>query len=66
MVHVPPNGPAVHAEPAGEFGHRPDAARLAGFYEKATGVQATRYTEDFARRRPPGQPPHHCPAPPAS
>jgi predicted enzyme related to lactoylglutathione lyase len=25
-----------------------DVARLAGFYEKATGVQATRYTEDFA------------------
>jgi predicted enzyme related to lactoylglutathione lyase len=25
-----------------------DVARLAGFYEKATGVQATWYTEDFA------------------
>jgi predicted enzyme related to lactoylglutathione lyase len=25
-----------------------DVARLAAFYEKATGVQATRYTEDFA------------------
>ncbi len=25
-----------------------DVARLAGFYEKATGVQATYYTEDFA------------------
>ena len=25
-----------------------DVARLAGFYEKVTGVQATRYTEDFA------------------
>ena len=25
-----------------------DVARLAGFYEKVTGVQATWYTEDFA------------------
>jgi uncharacterized glyoxalase superfamily protein PhnB len=25
-----------------------DVARLAGFYEKVTGAQATRYTEDFA------------------
>ena len=25
-----------------------DVARLAGFYEKATGMQATYYTEDFA------------------
>ena len=25
-----------------------DVARLAGFYEKATGAQATYYTEDFA------------------
>ena len=25
-----------------------DVARLAGFYEKVTGVPATRYTEDFA------------------
>ena len=25
-----------------------DVARLAGFYEKATGVRATWYTEDFA------------------
>ena len=23
MVYIPPNGPAVHAKPAGEFGHRP-------------------------------------------
>ena len=28
VVYIPPNGPAVHAESAGEFGHRPDAARL--------------------------------------
>ena len=26
MVYVPPNGPAFHAEPVGEFGHRPDAS----------------------------------------
>ena len=25
-----------------------DVARMASFYEKATGVQVTRYTEDFA------------------
>ncbi len=31
MVYVPPNGPAVHAEPAGEFGRRPDAAGLQEF-----------------------------------
>ena len=30
MVHIPPNGPAVHAEPAGEFGHRPDATLAIG------------------------------------
>ena len=28
-----------------------DVARLAGFYEKVTGVQATRYSEDFAELR---------------
>jgi predicted enzyme related to lactoylglutathione lyase len=28
-----------------------DVARLAGFYEKATGVQATRPSEDFAEIR---------------
>jgi len=28
MIYIPPNGPAVHAEPVGEFGHGPDAARL--------------------------------------
>jgi hypothetical protein len=28
VVHVPPDGPAVHAEPVGQFGHRTDAARL--------------------------------------
>jgi len=28
-----------------------DAARLAGFYEKATGVEPTWYTEDFAELR---------------
>jgi hypothetical protein len=28
-----------------------DVARLAGFYEKATGVQATWYNEDFAELR---------------
>ena len=26
-----------------------DVARLAGFYEKVTGVPATRYTEDFVQ-----------------
>ena len=25
MVHIPPNGPAFHAEPVSEFGHGPDA-----------------------------------------
>ena len=25
VAHIPPNGPAVHAEPVGEFGHGPDA-----------------------------------------
>ena len=37
VVHIPPNGPAVHAEPAGEFGHRPDAGahgREAVLYEQ--------------------------------
>jgi hypothetical protein len=28
MIHIAPNGPAVHAEPVGEFGHGPNAARL--------------------------------------
>jgi len=28
-----------------------DVARLAGFYEKATGVRATWYNEDFAELR---------------
>ncbi len=28
MIYISPNGPAVHAEPVGEFGDGPDAARL--------------------------------------
>jgi len=28
VIHVPPHGAPVDAEPVGEFGHRPDAARL--------------------------------------
>jgi len=31
-----------------------DVARLVSFYEKATGLQATRYTEDFAELRTSG------------
>jgi len=31
-----------------------DVERLAAFYETATGVPATRYTEDFAELRMPG------------
>jgi hypothetical protein len=51
-----------------------DVARLAGFYEKATGVRATWYTEDFAELGPPtpswrsaAPAPSRCsrPAPPA-
>ena len=33
-----------------------DVARLAGFYQKATGVEPTWYTEDFAELTPPTPP----------
>jgi hypothetical protein len=28
VVHVPPHGALIDAEPVGQLGHRPDAARL--------------------------------------
>ena len=46
LVHVPPHGPPVHAEPVGELGHRPDAARLQQLQESQHAPCGSRHVSD--------------------
>ncbi len=43
VVHIPPHGPPLNAEPVGEFGHRPGAARLQQLQKRQHAAGGSRH-----------------------